>query len=41
MLFNSYLFLLAFLPGVVAIYAIVNPRAELRIPCLLAETNSC
>jgi alginate O-acetyltransferase complex protein AlgI len=38
MLFNSYLFLLAFLPGVVAVYAIVNRRAELRIPCLLTAS---
>ena len=36
MLFNSYPFLLAFLPGAVALYAIINRYPRLRIPCLLA-----
>ena len=36
MLFNSYPFLLAFLPGAVAVYAIINRYPRLRIPCLLA-----
>ena len=36
MLFNSYPFLLAFLPGAVAMYAIINRYPRLRIPCLLA-----
>ena len=35
MLFNSYLFLLAFLPGAVAVFAIINSQSQLRIPCLL------
>ncbi len=35
MLFNSYLFLLAFLPGVIAVFAMVNRYPRLRIPCLL------
>ncbi len=35
MLFNSYLFLLAFLPCAVAVFAIINHRPGLRIPCLL------
>src|SRR3954451_19166626 len=36
MLFNSYPFLLGFLPGVVALYAVVNRNQRLRIPCLVA-----
>src|SRR6516225_2765358 len=36
MLFNSYPFLLGFLPGIVALYAIVNRHPPLRIPCLVA-----
>jgi alginate O-acetyltransferase complex protein AlgI len=35
MLFNSYPFLLAFLPGVVAAFAVINRYEWLRIPCLL------
>ena len=35
MLFNSYPFLLAFLPGAVAVFAIINRYPRLRIPCLL------
>jgi alginate O-acetyltransferase complex protein AlgI len=38
MLFNSYLFLLAFLPGVAALFAIINRKPRLRIPCLLAAS---
>ncbi len=36
MLFNSYPFLLAFLPGAVAIFAVIHRWPRLRIPCLLA-----
>jgi D-alanyl-lipoteichoic acid acyltransferase DltB (MBOAT superfamily) len=36
MLFNSYPFLLGFLPGILAVYAIVNRYQGLRIPCLVA-----
>ena len=36
MLFNSYPFLLAFLPGALAVYAIIDRHPSLRIPCLLA-----
>jgi alginate O-acetyltransferase complex protein AlgI len=36
MLFNSYPFLLAFLPGTAAVFAIVHRYPRLRIPCLLA-----
>ena len=36
MLFNSYPFLLAFLPGAVAVFAIINRYQRLRIPCLVA-----
>ena len=35
MLFNSYPFLLAFLPGAAALFAIINRYPRLRIPCLL------
>jgi D-alanyl-lipoteichoic acid acyltransferase DltB (MBOAT superfamily) len=35
MLFNSYPFLLAFLPVAVLVFAIVNHYPRLRIPCLL------
>jgi alginate O-acetyltransferase complex protein AlgI len=36
MLFNSYPFLLGFLPGILALYAIVNRCPRLRIPSLVA-----
>jgi alginate O-acetyltransferase complex protein AlgI len=36
MLFNSYPFLLAFLPGAIAVFALINRYQRLRIPCLLA-----
>ena len=36
MLFNSYPFLLAFLPGTAAVFAIINRFPRLRIPCLVA-----
>ena len=36
MLFNSYPFLLAFLPGAFAVFAIIHRYQRLRIPCLLA-----
>jgi hypothetical protein len=35
MLFNSHSFLLAFLPGAIVVYAIINRYPRLRIPCLL------
>ena len=35
MLFNSYPFLLAFLPGAAVAFAIINRFPRLRIPCLL------
>jgi alginate O-acetyltransferase complex protein AlgI len=35
MLFNSYPFLLVFLPGVAALFATINRYPRLRIPCLL------
>lgn len=36
MLFNSYPFLLAFLPGAAVVFAIINRYPRLRIPCLVA-----
>ena len=36
MLFNSYAYLLAFLPGTVAVYALLQQNPRLRIPLLLA-----
>jgi hypothetical protein len=36
MLFNSHLFLLAFLPGTLTVYAVINQYARLRIPSLIA-----
>ncbi|HEY7581554.1 MAG TPA: MBOAT family protein, partial [Acetobacteraceae bacterium] len=36
MLFNSYPFLLGFLPGIIVLYAIVNRYPRARIPCLVA-----
>jgi len=36
MLFNSYPFLLGFLPGIVALYAVIHRYPRLRIPCLVA-----
>ncbi len=36
MLFNSYPFLLAFLPGAAAVFAVINRFPPLRIPCLVA-----
>ncbi|HME25662.1 MAG TPA: MBOAT family O-acyltransferase [Acetobacteraceae bacterium] len=35
MLFNSYPFLLAFLPGAAVVFAIINRYPRLRIPCLV------
>ena len=35
MLFNSHSFLLAFLPGAIVVYAVINRYPRLRIPCLL------
>ncbi len=35
MLFNSYSFLLAFLPAAVIVFAMIDRRPRLRIPCLL------
>jgi D-alanyl-lipoteichoic acid acyltransferase DltB (MBOAT superfamily) len=36
MLFNSYPFLLGFLPGILVLYAVINRYPRLRIPCLVA-----